>query len=621
MSSNDNNTNICHDEFSTSLNVVKIFISVILLMGGMILKTDFNIFLFAGSYLIAGHDVVTSAIHNFIKGKVFDENLLMTISTLGAFFINEYAEACAVMILYEIGEFFQNKAVRNSKNSITSLLDMQPDLANLELNGEIIQKPSKLIKKGDIIIIRAGEHVPLDGIITEGCASFNTSAITGENIPKTFKAGDIIYGGYINLNNTVIVRVINEYEESAVSKILKLVRKASEKKSKSENFIKKFAKYYTPAVVAAAIPLALIPIILFDASADIWIKRALTFLVISCPCALVISVPLSFFAGLGGASRLGILIKGSEFIEKLSKPNIIIFDKTGTLTKGVFKVTQVISEPPFKEEDILSWAASAEYYSTHPIAEALKQNITHQGIKDTKEFAGMGVKANCGGKTVLVGNDKLMKKCNVLYRPYISAGAILYVSVDGVFAGTIVISDEIKPDTRFTVEQLKKSAKKIVMLTGDVETAAAETANEAGIEEYYSGLLPEDKVRIAEDYLKYGNVIFIGDGINDAPVLRRADAGIAMGALGSDAAIDAADVVITDDKISKVPAAVKISKKTMKIVYQNIIFSVGTKLIFLSLGALGLITMWGAVFADVGVTLCAVLNSMRALQIKDFIKK
>lgn len=584
---------------------------------------------FVIAYLIAGWDVLFKAAKNILKGDFFDENFLMGIATLGAFAIKEYPEAVMVMVLYQLGEFLQDIAVEKSKRSITELMDIRPDYANIvDSNGEIIKKSPSEVSIGDVIIVKTGEKIPLDGTVIEGKAAVDTSALTGESVPRELKENDTAISGCINTNGLLKIRVEKAFGESTVSKILELVEHASSKKAKAENFITKFARYYTPIVVFGAAALAIIPPFLTGEPFSLWFSRALTFLVISCPCALVISVPLGFFAGLGGASKCGILIKGSSYLELLSKPDSVIFDKTGTLTKGTFKVTQIAPQNIEKDE-LLRYAAIAEKYSNHPIAVSLKaayaQEINPSDVKDIEEIAGNGVKATVDNAVILAGNSKLMEKFNVQYTKAPEAGTIVYAAKNGQYIGYIVISDEVKEDAEIAITQLKNLAKQTVMLTGDSASAAQYTAQKLGIDKVYSELLPADKVEKTEEIINQKqadrSVIFAGDGINDAPVLTRADIGIAMGAMGSDAAIEAADIVIMDDKPSKIPAAIKIAQNTMNIVKQNIVFAIGVKLLFLLLGAMGFITMWGAVFADVGVALIAVLNSLRALHTKCFIQK
>lgn len=561
-------------------------------------------YFFFAAYIIAGLEVLKDALKNIAKGQVFDENFLMSIATIGAICVGEYPEAIMVMLLYRIGEYFQDKAVEKSRHSISELMDIRPDYANLD--GKKVSPES--VKIGDIITVNTGEKVPLDGIITEGQASIDTSALTGESIPKSVKAGDAISSGCINCDGVLKIKVTKLFEESTVSKILNLVENASAKKAQAEKFITKFAKIYTPVVVILALIIAVIPPLILSTSFIVWVKRALTFLVISCPCALVISIPLSFFAGIGIASRKGILIKGSNYMEVLAKASAVVFDKTGTLTEGVFKVTQIVSDNP----DILKYAAYAESSSSHPIAKAIKAAYGKEipENNDIKEIAGMGIKAFVDGKEVLVGNSKLIK-----VEPIESMGTVVYVSIDGTFQGYIVISDEIKKDSYSAIANLKKSGIFTEMLTGDSRVASEKVEEILGLDKVYAELLPENKVEKIEELISTskGRVLFVGDGINDAPVLTRADVGIAMGGLGSDAAIEAADVVIMDDKPSKVVDAIKIAKRTITIVKQNITFAISVKVLFLILGGLGLMTMWGAVFADVGVTFIAVLNASGAM--------
>lgn len=575
------------------------------------------------AYLIAGGDILLKAFRNIIKGEVFDENFLMSIATLGAFSIKEFPEAVMVMILYQVGEYFQDKAVDKSRKSISTLMDIRPDYANIEQNGELVKKSPDTVNIGDVIVVKTGEKIPLDGIVVDGSAVVDTSALSGESLPRSLKVGDNAISGCINTNGVIKIKVSKKFEESTVSKILELVENASKNKSKAENFITKFAKIYTPAVVLGAVLLVVIPL-MFGGVFSVWFQRALTFLVISCPCAIVISVPLGFFAGIGGASRVGILVKGSAYVEALSRPYAVVFDKTGTLTKGSFVVTEFNSVGISKEE-LIEISAKAEAYSNHPIALSIKKAygkpIDNQEISDVEEIAGNGVKVLLNGEEILVGNLKLMEKFGVTCNVSSAVGTVVYVAKNRIFVGHIVISDELKDDSAEGVKVLKKLCDKVVMLSGDGFSAVQNVAQKLGIEDFYAQLLPENKVEKLEEIIvekpRKKSVIFVGDGINDAPVLMRADIGIAMGGLGSDAAIEAADVVIMDDKISKVSLAIKLSKRTMTIVFQNIIFALGVKALFLICGALGFVTMWGAVFADVGVTLIAVLNSLRALQTKN----
>ncbi len=576
------------------------------------------------AYIIAGYDILFKALKNIIKGKVFDENFLMGVATLGAIGIKEYPEAVMVMILYQIGEYFQDKAVEKSQKSITDLMDIRPDYANIEKGGELVKISPKDVKIGEIITVKTGEKIPLDGTIVDGTATLDTSALTGESKPREVKVGEDAISGCINANGLLKIKVNKEYGESTVSKILELVEHASSKKTKTENFITKFAKIYTPIVVLGALLLAIIPPLFFDGNFTTWINRALTFLVISCPCALVISVPLGFFAGIGGASKAGILIKGSSYLELLSKPETVVFDKTGTLTKGTFNVIKIEPQGEITKDELLETTVYAENYSNHPIALSIKkaygQNIDKNKITGVSEIAGNGVRTEINGCTILVGNENLLKNHNIEYTKTNEAGTIVYTAKNNQYLGYIVISDEAKEDAATAIQKLKELKLQTVMLTGDSEKAGNSVAKELKIDKVFTQLLPIDKVdkieEIIERKTKNKNVIFVGDGINDAPVLTRTDIGIAMGGLGSDAAIEAADVVIMDDKPTKVATAIKIAKQTLRIVKENIAFALGIKVLFLIFGAFGFVTMWGAVFADVGVTLIAVLNSMRALKVK-----
>lgn len=599
---------------------ILLFITAMLFTHSTILKCT----VLGMAYLIAGYDILIKALKNIIKGKVFDENFLMGIATLGAIGIKEYPEAVMVMVLYQIGEYLQDKAVEKSQNSITELMDIRPDYANIEKNGDLTKISPYEVKIGDTIIVKTGEKIPLDGIIIDGTATLDTSALTGESRPREVKIGDEAISGCINTNGLLKIRVTKEYGQSTVSKILDLVENASSKKTKTENFITKFAKIYTPVVVLAALFLAILPPLIFGSNFSVWINRALTFLVISCPCALVISVPLGFFAGIGGASKCGILVKGSSYLELLSKPETIVFDKTGTLTQGCFKVVKIAQQEDTTKEELLELTAYAESYSNHPIALSIKKaydkNIDKNKISEISEIAGNGVRAEINGCSILVGNENLLKNHNISYQKANETGTIVYTAKNSKFLGHIVISDELKEDAQKAIMELKKLKLQTIMLTGDTEESGLTVAKELNIDKAYTQLLPIDKVDKIEDIIeqktKNKSVIFVGDGINDAPVLTRADVGIAMGGLGSDAAIEAADVVIMDDKPTKVATAIKIAKQTLTIVKENIAFALGIKVLFLILGAFGFVTMWGAVFADVGVTLIAVLNSLRALKIK-----
>lgn len=599
---------------------ILLFITAMLFTHSTILKCT----VLGMAYLIAGYDIIFKALKNIIKGQVFDENFLMGIATLGAIGIKEYPEAVMVMVLYQIGEYLQDKAVEKSQNSITELMDIRPDYANIEKNGDLTKISPYEVNIGDTIIVKTGEKIPLDGIIIDGTATLDTSALTGESRPREVKIGDEAISGCINTNGLLKIRVTKEYGQSTVSKILDLVENASSKKTKTENFITKFAKIYTPVVVLAALFLAILPPLIFGSNFSVWINRALTFLVISCPCALVISVPLGFFAGIGGASKCGILVKGSSYLELLSKPETIVFDKTGTLTQGCFKVVKIAQQEDTTKEELLELTAYAESYSNHPIALSIKKaydkSIDKNKISEISEIAGNGVRAEINGCSILVGNENLLKNHNISYQKANETGTIVYTAKNSKFLGYIVISDKLKEDAQKAIMELKKLKLQTVMLTGDTEESGLTVAKELNIDKAYTQLLPIDKVDKIEDIIeqktKNKSVIFVGDGINDAPVLTRADVGIAMGGLGSDAAIEAADVVIMDDKPTKVATAIKIAKQTLTIVKENIAFALGIKVLFLILGAFGFVTMWGAVFADVGVTLIAVLNSLRALKIK-----
>ena len=599
---------------------ILLFITAMLFTHSTILKCT----VLGMAYLIAGYDIIFKALKNIIKGQVFDENFLMGIATLGAIGIKEYPEAVMVMVLYQIGEYLQDKAVEKSQNSITELMDIRPDYANIKKDGDLIKISPYEVKIGDTIIVKTGEKIPLDGIIIDGTATLDTSALTGESRPREVKIGDEAISGCINTNGLLKIRVTREYGQSTVSKILDLVENASSKKTKTENFITKFAKIYTPVVVLSALFLAILPPLIFGSNFSVWINRALTFLVISCPCALVISVPLGFFAGIGGASKCGILVKGSSYLELLSKPETIVFDKTGTLTQGCFKVVKIAQQEDTTKEELLELTAYAESYSNHPIALSIKKaydkNIDKNKISEISEIAGNGVRAEINGCSILVGNENLLKNHNISYQKANETGTIVYTAKNSKFLGYIVISDKLKEDSQKAIMELKKLKLQTVMLTGDTEESGLTVAKKLNLDKAYTQLLPIDKVDKIEDIIeqktKNKSVIFLGDGINDAPVLTRADVGIAMGGLGSDAAIEAADVVIMDDKPTKVATAIKIAKQTLTIVKENIAFALGIKVLFLILGAFGFVTMWGAVFADVGVTLIAVLNSLRALKIK-----
>lgn len=585
-----------------------------------------QIALFIISYIIVGGDVVKRAVKNIFKGQVFDENFLMSIATIGAFFIGEYPEGVAVMLFYQVGELFQSYAVGKSRKSIASLMDIRPDYANVKKGDELVKVDPDEVQIGDIIVIKAGEKIPLDGKVIEGSSMIDTSALTGESIPREVEVGSDILSGCININGVITAEVTEEFGESTVSKILDLVENASSKKSNSEQFITKFARYYTPVVVIIAVFLAIIPPLVIDgATFSNWIYRALAFLVVSCPCALVISIPLSFFGGIGGASKKGVLVKGSNYLEALAETEIVVFDKTGTLTKGVFNVQEIHPEGVSKEE-LLELTAHAESYSNHPISLSLKRayskEIDNGRISDVEEISGHGIIATVDGKKVMVGNIKLMKMMDIPYFKGELIGTIVHVAVNNKYIGYIVIADEVKEDSAQAIKELKvANIKQTVMLTGDNKSIGSKVAKELGLDKVYAELLPADKVEKLEELFsqksKKGKLAFVGDGINDAPVLARADIGIAMGGLGSDAAIEAADIVIMTDEPSKIATTMKISKKTLKIAHQNIVFAIGIKIIVLILSAFGITTMWAAIFADVGVTIIAVLNAFRALNVKN----
>ena len=607
----------------------RIIIGVAVLATAVLLSLNnewLQIALFIISYIIVGGDVVKRAVKNIFKGQVFDENFLMSIATIGAFFIGEYPEGVAVMLFYQVGELFQSYAVGKSRKSIASLMDIRPDYANVKKGDELVKVDPDEVQIGDIIVIKAGEKIPLDGKVIEGSSMIDTSALTGESVPREVEVGSDILSGCININGVITAEVTKEFGESTVSKILDLVENASSKKSNSEQFITKFARYYTPVVGIIAVFLAIIPPLVIDgATFSDWIYRALAFLVVSCPCALVISIPLSFFGGIGGASKKGVLVKGSNYLEALAETEIVVFDKTGTLTKGVFNVQEIHPEGVSKEE-LLELTAHAESYSNHPISLSLKRayskEIDNGRISDVEEISGHGVIATVDGKKVMAGNIKLMKMMDIPYFKGELIGTIVHVAVNNKYIGYIVIADEVKEDSAQAIKELKAAnIKQTVMLTGDNKSIGSKVAKELGLDKVYAELLPADKVEKLEELFsqksKKGKLAFVGDGINDAPVLARADIGIAMGGLGSDAAIEAADVVIMTDEPSKIATTMKISKKTLKIAHQNIVFAIGIKIIVLILSAFGITTMWAAIFADVGVTIIAVLNAFRALNVKN----
>lgn len=616
--------------------LIRIIVSALLLAAIMIttklveINKWIQLVLYFVPYLIIGYDILKKAVKGIFKGQIFDENFLMAVATVGAVALGEFSEGAAVMLFYQIGELFQSVAVRKSRKNITSLMDIRPDYANVELNGKLEKIDPDDVEIGTEIVVNPGEKVPVDGIIISGDSTLNTSALTGESVPRSAKVGDEIISGCINLTGVLKIKTTKEFGDSTVSKILDLVENSSMKKSKSENFITKFARYYTPAVCGGALLLAILPPIIrlisgTGAMWGEWITRALTFLVISCPCALVISIPLSFFAGIGCASANGVLVKGSNYLEALSDTQYVVFDKTGTLTKGVFEVTGIYPANNFDNDTLIRLAAFAESASSHPISASLKKNygkeINIDEVSDIQEIAGHGVSALVDGKRVFAGNIKLMKKENIAVECEHDEGTVVYVSCDGEYAGCIVISDVVKENSKKAISSLKKSGiDKTVMLTGDSKQAAERVAKSLGLDEYHAELLPADKVEWVEKLLSQKSakkkLAFVGDGINDAPVLSRADIGIAMGALGSDAAIEAADIVLMDDDPSKIALARKISVHTLKIVKENIVFALAIKAICLVLGALGIANMWVAIFADVGVMILAVLNAIRALKIK-----
>ncbi len=619
-------------------NLIRIIISA-LLLGAVYLVPDLYLFsllgiqislkplLFLIPYALSGWDVLWKALRNIFHGQIFDENFLMSVATVGALCVGEYPEAVFVMLFYQVGELFQSCAVGKSRKSIASLMDIRPDYANLEGNGEISRVSPEEVAVGEIIVVKPGEKIPLDGVVTQGSSMVNTSALTGESVPVSIKTGDKVVSGSVNESGVLRVKVLTPFGQSTVSKILELVENSASKKAKAENFITKFAKYYTPCVVICALLLAVIPPLISGGNWSEWISRGLIFLVISCPCALVISVPMSFFGGIGGASKCGILVKGGNYLEALAKAKTVVFDKTGTLTRGVFSVT-ALHPDQCSEQQLLEYGAFAEAYSTHPIAQsvrnAYKGKIDPSGVKNVCEIAGKGVTAEVDGRKIAAGNSGLMDMQGVSWRPCHKTGTTVHISVDGVYAGHIIISDEIKSGAKQAITSLKNvGVEKTVMLTGDSETVGKAVGKELGIDEIRTQLLPADKVACVETLLKQkpenSTLVFVGDGINDAPVLTRADVGIAMGAMGSDAAIEAADIVLMDDNPLKITTAVKIAKHTVKIVRENVIFALGVKALILALGALGLANMWLAVFADVGVSVLAIINAMRVLSTKKYI--
>ncbi len=618
-----------HGKEDTTKTVIRIAVGALIYVAELVLNKIFDLPLYLQigtlvvSYLILGGDVLLNAVKNMIKGRIFDENLLMSISSVGAFIIGEYPEAVAVMLFYQIGEFFQSLAVRRSRKSISDLMDIRPDTATVIRNGITQTVSPESVEIDEYIYVKPGEKIPLDGIITDGSAMLDTRALTGESLPRSAKVGDEILSGSINLNGVLTIKTTKSFGDSTVSKIIELVENASSKKASAENFITTFARYYTPTVVVLAALLAVIPPLFFNGIWTDWIHRAFVFLVISCPCALVISIPLAFFGGIGAASRHGILVKGSSYLEALNSVETVVFDKTGTLTKGEFKVSNVIPAEGKTEDNVLEYAVKVEKLSNHPIASSIceyyKNDVETSDVSEYEEVTGHGIKAKVGKKTVLAGNREMMIGENIQCVENTSVGTKVYVAADGEYIGCIVISDEIKPDSKQAIAELKKlGVKRTVMLTGDNKDAAADISKQTDIDEYHAQLMPDKKVALLEkitDETAIGKkTVFVGDGINDAPVLARADIGIAMGGIGSDAAIEAADVVIMTDEPTKIAKAVKIARYTKKIVVENIVIALGIKGIFLILGALGYAGMWIAVFGDVGVALIAVFNSMRILK-------
>ena len=613
-------------EKEQKITLARIIVSLLMLAGAWLLESDENIvkiLFYAAAYLVIGGDIVFNAVRNVFHGEIFDENFLMAVATIGAFATGQYPEAVAVMLFYQVGEMLQDIAVDRSRKSISSLMDIRPDYANLDDgNGGFTQVAPDAVPAGSIIVVKPGEKIPLDGVVVSGTSSLDTAALTGESLPREVGTDSQVLSGSLNMTGLLKIRTSGTYGESTVARILDLVENADTGKAKTEKFITRFAKYYTPAVVGAAVLLAILPS-LIDGQWLTWLNRALIFLVISCPCALVVSIPLTFFAGIGGASRRGILIKGSNYLEALSRLGTVVFDKTGTLTKGDFNVTAVVPFNGCKSADLLTLAASAEVYSDHPVAVALRKacgrEIVRANVSATENFAGEGIRANVGGRSVLAGNDKLMLRFGVNAYVTDQPGTIVHVAADGKYLGYIIISDTVKPQSASAVTDLRREGiSKIVMLTGDRKAAADAVAGQVGVDEVYAGLLPVDKVQHVESLLSAElsakRLAFVGDGINDAPVLKIADVGISMGAAGSDAAIEASDVVLMDDNPHKVAEAVTVARRTMRIVRQNIIFAIGVKLLFLLLAALGIANMWEAVFADVGVTVIAVLNALRAMR-------
>lgn len=608
---------------------IRIIISLALFIVSIIIdfnNESINNIILVIAYLVVGLEIIKKAIRNIFRGKLFDENFLMSIATIGAFAIGEFSEAVAVMVFYQIGELFQSYAVDKSRKSIASLMDIRPDYANVIRDEKEEKVSPEDVKIGEIIIVRPGEKIPLDGIVIEGSSVLDTKALTGESLPRQTSKGEDVLSGSININGVIKVKVTKKFEESTVSKILDLVENASSKKSKSENFITKFAKYYTPIVVIIALILAIVPpLIMTGETFSEWTYRALSFLVVSCPCALVISIPLSFFGGIGGTSQIGVLVKGSNYLEKLSKAGIIVFDKTGTLTEGVFEV-QNINPVNISEEELLEIVAIAESYSNHPISLSVRKahgkKIDKNRIKDSKELTGLGISSKVDGKDILIGNEKLMQENNIEYEKCDEVGTVLYTAINNKYVGHILIADKIKEDSNKTIKELKRNnIRQTIMLTGDRKDVGENVSKKLGLDKVYTELLPHEKVEKVEELMKSKknkeSLVFIGDGVNDSPALRISDIGIAMGGLGADAAIEAADIVIMTDEPSKILQALYLSKRTMNIVKENIVFAISIKILVLILSAIGLSTMWMAVFADVGVSVLAIINALRVLNVKN----
>ncbi len=609
--------------------LLRIGAGAVLFAGALIFDFTFwtEFVFFLASYILVGGEVVWKAVRNISRGQIFDENFLMSVATIGAFAIRQFPEGVAVMLFYKIGDFLEGLAVNRSRKSISELMDIRPDYANLQVGDEIRRVAPEGVRIDDLIVVQPGERVPLDGIVVEGRSAVDTSALTGESLPRDVEEGSHILGGFINQNGLLKARVSKEFGESTLSKILDLVQNAAGKKAPTEHFITKFARYYTPVVVGSALAIALLPpLVVQGAAFSQWIYRALVFLVISCPCALVVSIPLGFFGGIGGASKKGILVKGGNYLEALNNVDTVVFDKTGTLTKGVFKVTEVVPESGFTREELLEAAAQAEAFSSHPIAvsilNAYGKTVDKEAVDGYEEVFGQGIKAAVDGRGILAGNSKLMIEEGVSYQETDTPGTIVYVAISGAYAGYIVIADELKDDAQEAINSLKElGVRKTVMLTGDRSAVSEKTAEELGFDEVYAELLPDHKVeqveRLERETAPQGKLVFVGDGVNDAPVLARADIGVAMGALGSDAAIEAADVVLMTDEPTQLVKAINVARRTKRIVWQNIVFALGVKGVVMVLGAVGIATMWAAVFADVGVALLAVLNSTRAIYVKN----